>query len=83
MEILSWIGVLLILGAYGVKALSSITPKPFFAINAAGALFIIPEQLHNEIYSMVVFNALWVFIGIYGIARYKDSEDGSEAAAGA
>ena len=70
-EWVSWCAVVLVLAAYVAVSNGVIAPKgaPYQILNILGAgLFLVYGRL-MKIYSMVVFNGIWMAIGAYFLLR--------------
>lgn len=71
-EIISWIAVVALLVAYFLVSLGLIKVGILYhIINAFGSVGIIIVSLHKHIYSLVVFNIIWLTVALYAIVKLK------------
>lgn len=72
-EVLGWIGSVLIVGAYGLNILGKLSSNApaYIWMNMIGGLFFIVNTVHHHAYPSAVVNIIWVFIAIYSIINRK------------
>lgn len=77
-EIVGWMGTVLILLAYFLLTQRRITGQSwvFHALNLVGAVGIVVNAVSNSAYPPAVLNLVWSFIAIYGIARISKGSKG-------
>lgn len=70
-QIIGWIGVALILGAYGMNvfAVLSASDLVYGVINLLGATCIIISSYAKKDFQPVVLNTAWLIIALIGIIR--------------
>jgi len=70
-EEIGWIGVLLILLAYGLLSFGVIDSGDFWyhVLNLVGALGIMVDALAVKNYQPVVLNIVWALIALYSIVK--------------
>lgn len=70
-EILSWIGILLVLGAFLLNNLGMVSSKDilYCILNIIGGTFIGYDAYKSRNYQPVVLNIFWVLISIISIFK--------------
>lgn len=70
-QIIGWIGVTLILGAYGMNVLAvlSVSDLVYGVMNLLGAACIIISSSAKKDFQPVVLNTAWLIIALIGIIR--------------
>jgi hypothetical protein len=70
-EIVGWIGALLIIGAYLLVTLGRVNARsPLYQwMNFAGAIGFIVNSGWNGAYPSVFLNVVWLFIAVYALTR--------------
>jgi hypothetical protein len=79
-EIVGWIGMILILGAYGLITTNRVKSDTFSyqLMNALGSIGLIINALYNEAYPLFVLNVIWEMIALFGL--YQSIKKSSETA---
>jgi len=69
-EIIGWVGMVLVLIAYGMITAKKVNSKSFLyqALNLVGAAGILVNAYYNGAYPSVALNLIWGLIAIYGLA---------------
>lgn len=73
LSMLGWIGIVLILIAYGFISFNIIYPHSllFHTINLFGAFFIALSSYSKKDYNIVVLNCIWMVISAASIVVYS------------
>lgn len=68
-NILGWVGVILVLGAYGLVSFDLLNSHDLWyqLMNGFGAFFLIIESVWRKDYPFTVLNAVWAVIAIVAI----------------
>lgn len=71
MEIIGWIGSILIVGMYGLNSYQKIRSDSlvFYATNIIGGLLLIVYSVHKEAHPNTFINIVWVIIAVPAIIR--------------
>jgi hypothetical protein len=71
MEVVGWIGAVLILAGYFLLTAGRVTAKSvsYQAMNVVGALGFIANSAWNGAWPSAVLNVIWVGIGVVALAR--------------
>lgn len=71
MEVVGWIGAILILAAYGLLTAGKVTARsPAYQwMNVVGALGFIANSAWNGAWPSAVLNVIWVGIGVFALIR--------------
>ena len=79
-EIVGWVGMILILAAYGLITTNRVKSDTFSyqLMNALGSIGLIINALYNEAYPLFVLNVIWEMIALFGL--YKSFKKSSAAA---
>jgi hypothetical protein len=70
-EVLGWVGSVMILAAYGLNSYQKIQSDSwaFLLLNGMGGLFLIVYTVHKEAYANTFINIAWVVIAIPALLR--------------
>ncbi len=70
-ESLGWLGVALVVGAYGLVSIGVLAADSFgYQIaNLAGAVFLIGSSWDNRDWQPIILNVIWAWIAIIGLVR--------------
>jgi hypothetical protein len=70
-EILGWIGSIMILAAYGLNSYQKIQSDSwtFLLLNSIGGIFLIVYTVHKEAYANTFINIAWVVIAVPALLR--------------
>ncbi len=73
-EIIGWLGSILILYAFAMNALGKIeaSSKQYQWVNLIGGTCFIINTVHHKAYPSAVLNVVWVFIALYSILNIKN-----------
>lgn len=71
MEVLGWIGSILIVGMYGLNSYQKIPSDSlvFYATNIIGGLLLIVYSVYKEAHPNTFINIVWVIIAVPAIIR--------------
>lgn len=71
MEIIGWIGSILIVGMYGLNSYQKIRSDSlvFYATNIIGGLLLIVYSVYKEAHPNTFINIVWVIIAVPAIIR--------------
>ena len=71
MEILGWIGSMLVVGMYGLNSYQKIRSDSvlFYAANIVGGMLLIIYSIYKEAHPNTFINVVWVIIAIPAIIR--------------
>ena len=71
MEVVGWIGAILILAGYGLLTAGRVTAKSvsYQAMNVVGATGFIANSGWNGAWPSAILNVIWVGIGMFALAR--------------
>ena len=74
-EIIGWIGAVLIVGAYFLNINGRLqSSSPVYIIsNLLGGIFFTLNTLMHQAYPSMIVNIIWVFIAIAALVKKKDS----------
>ena len=74
-EALGWIGIILVLGAYGLATFSVIAADSllFMGLNLVGAIGIALDAWEDKNIQPVVLNIVWAVIAVIGIVTFFSS----------
>jgi hypothetical protein len=80
-DVLGWIGSVLILLAYGLNSYQKIRSDSwsFSILNFTGALFFIIYTVYKEAYANAFLNIVWAIIALIGMARIFRKRDSSRS----
>ncbi len=69
MEVVGWIGAILILGAYAMLTAGKVTAKDvsYQAMNVVGAAGFIANSGWNGAWPSAILNVIWVGIGVFAL----------------
>ncbi|MFC0181578.1 hypothetical protein SAMN04515674_104165 [Pseudarcicella hirudinis] len=72
-EIIGWVGSVLIVGAFGLNSLGKIasTSIEYQLANIFGGLCFVINTIHHSAYPSAFVNVVWVFIALFAIFRKK------------
>ena len=72
-NILGWIGSVLVIGAYGLSSYQKISSAShaFQLMNLAGGVLLIINSVYKEAYPFTFINSVWVVIAISSLIRNK------------
>jgi len=75
-EIIGWIGAVLIIGAYYLNINGKIKSSSAWYImsNLLGGIFFTINTLVHQAYPSMIVNIIWVFIAIAAIVKKKNDE---------
>ena len=73
MEIIGWIGGILILLSYGALSLGKVTDKSmsYKLANLIGAVLLVIFTLYKEAYPPATVNAIWTILAIRSLVKRK------------
>lgn len=77
-EIIGWVGALLILLAYGLLSAGKLDGRSrlYQGMNIVGAAaFVINTAVHGA-YPSAVLNVIWIGIGVYALIKHRDARAG-------
>jgi len=71
-DILGWVGSVLVVAAYGLNTYKKITPDSpaFYAMNIVGGIFLIIYSVEKGAYANTFINVIWVIIALPAVLRY-------------
>lgn len=71
MEVVGWIGAILILGGYAMLSAGKVTAKSvsYQAMNVVGAAGFIANSSWNGAWPSAILNVIWVGIGVVALIR--------------
>ncbi|HEY5746268.1 MAG TPA: hypothetical protein VIU12_09350 [Chryseolinea sp.] len=71
-DILGWVGSVLVVAAYGLNTYKKITADSlaFYGMNIVGGVFLVIYSLEKGAYANTFINVIWVLIAIPAILRY-------------
>ena len=71
MEVVGWIGAILILAGYGLLTAGKVTAKSvsYQAMNVVGAIGFIANSSWNGAWPSAILNVIWVGIGVVALIR--------------
>lgn len=72
-EIIGWIGAVLITGAYflNINGKLSSSSRVYIASNLAGGIFFTINTLVHHAYPSMIVNIIWVFIAVAALFKKK------------
>lgn len=72
-NILGWIGSVLVIGAYGLNSYQKINSSSvaFQLMNLIGGILLILNSVYKEAYPFTFINSVWVVIAIGSLLRNK------------
>lgn len=72
-EVVGWIGAIVILAAYGMLSAGKLDGKSaiYHVLNIVGAAGFVINSGYNGALPSAVLNVIWIGIGIYGLVRYR------------
>ncbi|RMD58202.1 hypothetical protein D6825_01675 [Candidatus Woesearchaeota archaeon] len=70
-ELLGWIGAVMILTAYALITYGTLSrkSKKYHALNLLGASMLGTNALYNKALPLAALNAVWLCIALYGLVR--------------
>ena len=73
-DIIGWIGSLLLIAAYWLVSKKKIAPESFtyHSLNVGGSLLLIVNTFYYGAFPSAAVNIIWVFIGSFYITKYKN-----------
>ncbi len=73
MEIVGWLGALLVLLAYALVSTSRLEPRSvlYQALNIGGALGLVLNSGWNGAIPSATVNIIWIGIGVYALAQTR------------
>jgi hypothetical protein len=73
-NILGWIGSILIVGAFGLNSLGKISSdtKIYQIANIIGGICFIVNTIHLKAYPSAFVNVVWVIIGFVALSKKKE-----------
>ena len=71
MDVLGWIGVVALLGAYALSTSHLVNPRAgaLLSTNLLAGILLCISALSNEAYPSAISNAIWATIAAYGLSR--------------
>jgi len=71
MEVVGWIGAILILGGYAMLTAGKVTAKSvsYQVMNVVGAAGFIANSSWNGAWPSAILNVIWVGIGVFALGR--------------
>jgi formate hydrogenlyase subunit 3/multisubunit Na+/H+ antiporter MnhD subunit len=77
-EIVGWVGALLIIGAYLLVSMGRVTARtPLYQwMNFVGAVGFIVNSGWNGAYPSVFLNVVWLFIALYALTQQRAAATG-------
>ena len=77
MEVVGWIGAILILGGYAMLTAGKVTAKSvsYQVMNVVGAAGFIANSSWNGAWPSAILNVIWVGIGVFALARIYGRRD--------
>lgn len=71
MEVLGWLGIACILGAFAAASFMLVAPDSFLYpfVNAVGAAALIVTSWYKRFYQLVVLNVVWLGIALAALGR--------------
>ena len=69
LEIIGWLGVVLVVSAYALVSLSVLQPSSitYQSMNIVGSIGILIISVKKRVYQSVLTNIFWIFIALIGI----------------
>ncbi|MBV8783787.1 MAG: hypothetical protein JOZ67_06360 [Gammaproteobacteria bacterium] len=70
-EVLGWVGAVLILGAYALLSSGKLRAETltYHLMNILGAAGFVVNSGYNGAFPSAAMNVVWIFIGIYALAQ--------------
>ena len=70
-QILGWLGVVMILSAYFMVTFSFLSPQnlAYLLLNIFGSIFVLIETFNKKDYQPAFLNIIWAIIGIISLLR--------------
>ena len=74
-EVLGWIGSVLIVGSYALNITGklSASSKTYVLANIIGGIFFVVNTYYHQAYPSMFVNVIWVIIAIYMISKKKSN----------
>jgi lipid-A-disaccharide synthase-like uncharacterized protein len=65
-EILGWIGSLMVVSAYGLISYQKVKPNSilYFSLNIIGGILLVVYSYYKGAYANIFINVVWIFIAI-------------------
>jgi len=72
-EVLGWIGSVLIVGSYALNITGKLpaSSKIYVLANIIGGIFFVVNTYYHQAYPSMFVNVIWVIIAIYMISKKK------------
>jgi uncharacterized integral membrane protein len=78
-EIIGWIGSILVIGAYGLNSYQKIKSDSFAfqLLNLGGGILLIINSVYKEAYPFTFINTVWVIIAILALIKILGKRESS------
>jgi hypothetical protein len=74
-EVIGWVGALLVLAAYGLVSTERVSSRSlsYQALNIGGAVGLVINSAWNGAIPSAVVNLIWIGIGVYALASRRSA----------